>query len=63
MMNAVKMLISLPNDLTARFRAIVPARQRSRVIRRLLEDEVNQREKALYECARLVEQDVALQKA
>lgn len=59
-MNPAKLLISLPSDLSARFRAVVPIRQRSSVIRHLLEKEIKKREKALYECASAVEADSQL---
>lgn len=56
-----KILISLPDELTARLRATIPARQRSKVITHLIEDEVERRERMLYECAVAVENDKDLQ--
>ncbi len=56
-MKNTKLLVSLPNDLNKRFKAMVPARQRSHVIHRLLEDEIKRREEQLYACAAAVEAD------
>jgi hypothetical protein len=53
----MKVLISLPDELAARMQAVIPARQRSRIIAALLEDEIMRRERELYECALAVEQD------
>ncbi len=55
-----KILLSLPPDLSCRFKALIPARQRSDFIRHLLEDELKKREQQLYECALAVEQDEQL---
>ncbi|MBB71577.1 MAG: hypothetical protein CMF50_04210 [Legionellales bacterium] len=56
-----KVLISMPDPLAARMRATLPPRQRSLIISRLIEKEIERREKALYECALAVENDNALQ--
>jgi hypothetical protein len=55
-----KVLISLPGQLVARMRATIPNRQRSKVITHLIEEEVEKRERTLYECALAVENDNAL---
>ncbi len=55
-----KILISLPDDLTARMRTIIPPRQRSKVVASLLEKEIERREKDLYTCALKVEADEEL---
>jgi len=55
-----KVLISVPDDLLARMRAVIPNRQRSRIIAEVLENEVERRERELYECAHDVEADKAL---
>lgn len=60
-MHVAKILISLPDELSARFRAVTPRKQRSKVIRYLIEKEVDKREKTLYECALAVEKDKQLQ--
>ncbi len=54
-------LISIPDNIASRMRAAIPQRQRSKVIARLIEKEVERREKALFECALTVENDVNLQ--
>ena len=55
-----KVLVSLTDDLAVRMRAVIPNRQRSRVISEVLEREVQKREKQLYQCAKSVEKDDAL---
>ena len=55
-----KVLISIPDDIASRMRAAIPQRQRSKVIVRLIEAEIDRREKALYECAVAVENDASL---
>lgn len=55
-----KVLFSLPDRLVARMRASIPSKQRSKVIARLLEQELEKREQALYQCALEVEADDAL---
>jgi len=55
-----KVLVSVPDQLAARMRAAIPARQRSKIITHLLEREVERRERKLYECALAVEKDRSL---
>ena len=55
-----KVLVSLPDELAARMRATIPPRQRSKVLSKMLEDEIKRRESALYECALKVEADQSL---
>jgi len=55
-----KILISVPDQLALRFKAVIPQRQRSKVISSLIEQEVQKREKQLYDCALAVEKDQAL---
>lgn len=55
-----KVLISLPDQLALRMRAAIPARQRSKIITHLIEEEIEKRERALYECALAVEKDKKL---
>jgi hypothetical protein len=57
-----KVLISLPDQLAARMRAAIPQRQRSKIFTHLIEEEIERREHALYECALAVEQDASLHK-
>lgn len=56
-----KILISMPDQLALRMKAIIPARQRSKTFTRLIEQEIKKREKSLYECALAVEKEAALQ--
>jgi hypothetical protein len=58
---AVKVLVSLSDELYTRMQAVIPPRQRSKVVGDLLEEEVRRRERELYECALAVEQDEQLQ--
>lgn len=55
-----KVLISIPDKIASRMRAVIPQKQRSEVIVQLIEQEIAKREKALYECAKAIEQDIAL---
>jgi transcriptional regulator CtsR len=59
-LNMEKVLISLPDQLAMRLRATIPQRQRSKVITHLIEEEIQKREHALYQCALAVEKDAAL---
>lgn len=56
----MKVLISLSDNLYSRMQAVIPPRQRSKVVAELLEEEVRRREQELYECARAVEKDEKL---
>lgn len=55
-----RILITVPDILAARMKAVLPTGQRSRVIARILEEEIDRRERELYECAVAVEADTAL---
>ena len=55
-----RILITVPDNLAARMKAVLPAGKRSKVIARILEEEIDRRERALYECAMAVEADTAL---
>jgi hypothetical protein len=55
-----KVLISLPDNLAKRMKVFIPQRQRSKIISELIEKEIKRREKSLYQCAREVEKDDAL---
>jgi hypothetical protein len=57
----VKVLLSLSDELYSRMQAVIPPRQRSKVVAGLIEEEIQKREQALYECALAVEQDQQLQ--
>lgn len=55
-----KVLVSIPDNLADRMKAIIPPRQRSKILVKLLEDEVRRREAELYQCALTVENDQVL---
>jgi metal-responsive CopG/Arc/MetJ family transcriptional regulator len=55
-----KVLVSIPDNLIGRMKAVIPQRQRSKILAKLLEDEVKLRETKLYQCAREVESDQTL---
>jgi len=55
-----KVLVSIPDDLIGRMKAVIPPMQRSKILTRLLEDEVTLRETKLYQLAREVENDRSL---
>jgi len=56
----MKVLVSIPESLYSRMTATIPQRQRSKLIAKLLEDEVSKREQELYQAALAVEQDEEL---
>ena len=56
----MKILVSLPDDLVMRMRAVIPNRQRSQIIAKLLGRELKKREQELYKCACDVEMDEKL---
>lgn len=55
-----RILITVPDILATRMKSVLPVGQRSKVIARILEDEIDRRERDLYECAKAVEADTAL---
>ena len=55
-----KILVSMPDDIVARMQVVIPNRQRSKVITKLVVKEIRSREKKLYKCAMEVERDTAL---
>lgn len=57
-----KVLFSLPDEEVKRLRLLIPEKQRSKVITVILKKELDKREHALYECAKAVEEDEALNK-
>lgn len=57
-----KILISIPQPIAKRMRVTFPARQRSTIIARLIENEIVTREQQLYNSALAVEKDSALNK-
>ncbi len=57
---SAKVMFSFSDQLVARMRAIIPARERSKVVAMLLEKEILAREKKLYLCAKSLEENNAL---
>ncbi|MEI6614517.1 MAG: hypothetical protein WCL37_06440 [Chrysiogenales bacterium] len=55
-----KVLISIPDSILSRLRAIIPDRQRSKFISAIVERELKKREQALFQCALKVENDKEL---
>jgi hypothetical protein len=62
MAHAVRVNFLLPFDVFAALKTLVPERQRSRVVTRLLENEIEKRKKALSKTAQAVDNDQALNK-
>ena len=58
----VKVMFSFPDQLVNRMRAMIPSRERSKVIASLLEREIVMREKKLYLCAKSLEKNSGLNK-
>lgn len=55
-----KVLISMPDELNFRMKTAIPARQRSKIIVKLIEKEIEKREHTLYKCALAVENNSEL---
>lgn len=55
-----KVMFSFPDQLVMRMRAVIPARERSKVLADLLEQEVKAREQHLYTCAKELEESKGL---
>ena len=56
------MTLSIPDAVAHRFQAAVPARQRSRLITRLLQQELSERDNALASACRAANRDEVLQR-
>ena len=56
----MRVLVSLPDDLVMRMRAVMAKRQRSQLIAELLERELKKRERDLFKAAHEVELDEIL---
>jgi hypothetical protein len=54
------MTLSIPDAVAHRFQAAVPARQRSRLVTRLLEHELSERDNSLAAACRAANRDRAL---
>lgn len=55
-----KVLINIPDDLIYRSKIVINDGERSAIITRLFEEEINKREEFLYQCALQVDQDEEL---
>ena len=58
--NLVRVNFTLPRNVYMSLKASVPERKRSQLVARLIESELAKREDALYEAAKAVEKDKAL---
>lgn len=56
----MRMTLSIPDDVAHRFQAAVPARRRSRLVTRLIEQELSERDDALAAACRAANRDRAL---
>ncbi|NNM60386.1 MAG: hypothetical protein HKM04_11320 [Legionellales bacterium] len=55
-----KIRISITDQLASRMRSVISSRQSNKIIMRLIEKEIERRERLLYDCAVSVERDEAL---
>lgn len=53
---------TLPEDIYLKFNAVVPKRKMSKVISKLMEEEIERRNKALFKIAQTVEKNKKLNK-
>ena len=60
--NTVRVNFTIPEKLYRTIKAIIPERQRSKVVSQLLEEEVKRREESLFKIAQAVEKDRELNK-
>ena len=58
----MRVTLSIPDAVAQRFQAAVPARQRSRLVTRLLEQELTKHADSLAAACRAANQDKALQR-
>jgi len=58
----MRMTLSIPDEVAHRFQAAVPARKRSRIVTRLLEQELKERDNSLAVACRAANRDKALEK-
>ena len=56
----MRITLSIPDEVAHRFQAAVPARQRSRLVTRLLEQELKDRDSSLAAACRAANRDKAL---
>jgi hypothetical protein len=55
-----KVMFSFPDKLVMRMKAVIPLRERSKVLADLLEHEIKMREQRLYSCAKELEESKGL---
>ena len=58
----MRITLSIPDTVARRFQAAVPARQRSRLVSRLLEQELSERDDSLAAACRAANRDKALER-
>lgn len=58
----MRITLSIPDNVAHRFQAAVPARQRSRLVTRLLEQELSERDDTLAAACRAANRDKVLQR-
>jgi metal-responsive CopG/Arc/MetJ family transcriptional regulator len=58
----MRITLSLPDSVARRFQAAVPPRQRSRLVTRLIEEELSKRDDSLAAACRAANRDKALQR-
>ena len=58
----MRVTLSIPDPIAARFRAAIQPRRRSRVVTRLIEQELTRRDNTLADACRAANRDKALQK-
>jgi hypothetical protein len=58
----MRITLSIPDHVASRFQAAVPARQRSKLVTRLLEQELVERDDALAAACRSANRDKALER-
>jgi len=57
-----EMLIKIPEELATKFKSIVPRGERSKIIAKLIEEEVGRRDEKLYKIALELEKNEKLNK-
>jgi hypothetical protein len=58
----MRITLSIPDAVAHRFQAVVPARKRSRLVTRLLEQELSERDSALAAACRAANRDKSLRR-
>jgi len=58
----MRITLSIPDPIARRFQSTVPARQRSRLVARLLEQELTERDASLAAACRAANRDKALER-